>query len=123
MRVRILLACLATIGLAGTSAAQSPPPPAASPGPAAGAPRSPQSLESGPGCNTAGRAESATPPARGNSDSTAPGNSGATGWSGGTGGSFIGTNPSGATQTSRTWQPATARGLDPIATPPRPQGC
>lgn len=45
-------------------------------------------------------------------DGTAPGNEGSSGWSGGLGGSFIGTNPAGALPASKTWQPPTARGLD-----------
>jgi hypothetical protein len=105
-----LIAMLATLALAAPALAQ---------GGAAGQPRSAQSLE-GPGCNAAGKAEAATPPARGSGDGTAPGNAGSTGWSGGTGGSNIGTNPSGATQASRTWQPPTARGLDPFTAPARP---
>ena len=55
------------------------------------------------GCNPSGRAEAATPPARGSGDGTAPGNAGSTGWTGGTGGSHIGTNTQGATQESPTW--------------------
>lgn len=85
-----------------------------------GRPPSSQSLVTNPGCQDAGRATPATPPAQGSRDGTAPGNAGNTGWSGGTGGSMIGTNPSGARPESRTWQPATARGLDPIAAPTRP---
>lgn len=46
------------------------------------------------------------------SDGTAPSNSGSTGWSGGTGGSQIGTHPSGATPHTKTWHSPTARGLD-----------
>ncbi|WP_246054902.1 hypothetical protein [Paracoccus gahaiensis] len=45
-------------------------------------------------------------------DATAPENTGTTGWSGGTGGSQLGTNIQGATDSSPTWQPPTARGLD-----------
>lgn len=45
-------------------------------------------------------------------DATAAENSGTTGWSGGTGGSHLGTNTQGAVATSKTWQPPTARGLD-----------
>ena len=54
----------------------------------------------------------ATTADRGNEDGTSPGNSGSTGWSGGTGGAFIGTNSQGATKDSPTWQPPTARGID-----------
>jgi hypothetical protein len=45
-------------------------------------------------------------------DGTAAENSGTTGWSGGTGGSQLGTNSQGAVSASPTWQPPTARGLD-----------
>ncbi|TCL72998.1 hypothetical protein [Rhizobium sp. BK251] len=64
------------------------------------------------GCVDAGKAEPATDPVPGNTDSTAPHNAGTSGWTGGTGGAHIGTNPSGATAASTTWQPPTARGLD-----------
>lgn len=67
----------------------------------------------------AGVAEPATPPEAG--DATAPGNA-ATGWSGGLGGSHTGTSPSGAVETSKTWQPATARGID-LAGPPEAAAC
>ncbi len=73
------------------------------------------------GCNPSGRAEAATPPQRGSGDGTAPGNAGSTGWTGGTGGSHTGTNTQGATRDSPTWQPPTARGLDPFAAPARPE--
>jgi hypothetical protein len=73
-----------------------------------------------PGCQDGSQAGPATAPSRNSGDGTAPGNAGSTGWSGGTGGSHIGTNPSGPVSTSRTWQPPTARGLDPIAHPRRP---
>ena len=57
-------------------------------------------------------------------DATAPSNSGSTGWSGGTGGSHIGTNPSGGSQHTNTWQPPTARGLDLRGQPePAPATC
>ncbi|MTH78156.1 hypothetical protein [Paracoccus aestuariivivens] len=45
-------------------------------------------------------------------DGTAPSNSGSTGWSGGTGGSHIGTNPQGGSQHTKTWHSPTARGID-----------
>lgn len=83
----------------------------------AGAPPSKQSLDSNGGCQGEAESHPATQPATGRADSTAPGNAGNTGWSGGTGGSFIGTQSSGKTPQSRTWQPATARGLDPISAP------
>lgn len=53
------------------------------------------------------------------SDGTAPDNAGSTGWTGGTGGSHIGTNPSGAHHATRTWHAPTARGLD-LAGRPEP---
>ncbi len=84
-----------------------------------GQPPSAQST-TGAGCHAAGRAEPATTPAPAARDGTSPGNAGSTGWSGGTGGSYIGTNPAGATRDSPTWQPPTARGLDPISAPARP---
>jgi len=100
MRIPIILATV--LALSSPAMAQQPP--------------SSQST----GCEPSGRAEAATPPARGTGDGTAPGNAGSTGWTGGTGGSNIGTNPQGATRDSRTWQPPTARGLDPFAAPARP---
>ncbi|MFC0409574.1 hypothetical protein [Roseomonas elaeocarpi] len=82
-------------------------------------PPSGQSLQ-GPGdCGGSNRAQPATNPARESRDGTAPGNAGSTGWTGGTGGSHIGTNTNGALPSSPTWQPPTARGLDPIAARPR----
>lgn len=42
----------------------------------------------------------------------APGNTESTGWSGGTGGSHVGTTPQGAVRESKTWHAPTARGLD-----------
>ncbi|KGJ02154.1 hypothetical protein EQ718_04710 [Paracoccus versutus] len=66
----------------------------------------------------AAQAEPATPETA-LADGTAPENSGSTGWTGGTGGSMIGTNPSGADAATRTWQPPTARGLD-LAGRPEP---
>ncbi|QXI65673.1 hypothetical protein CP157_03465 (plasmid) [Paracoccus marcusii] len=59
----------------------------------------------------AGVAEPATQPDA-SEDSTAAENTGTTGWSGGTGGSQLGTNIQGAVESSPTWQPPTARGLD-----------
>ena len=64
----------------------------------------------------AGVAEPATPPssqqAAGSVNGTEPAAAGSTGWTGGTGGSMIGTNPSGAVGVSKSWQPPTARGID-----------
>lgn len=76
-------------------------------------PASAQTVNGRTNCATAaGKAEPATPPDRASADGTAPGNSGSTAWTGGTGGAYIGTNPQGATERSTTWQPPTARGLD-----------
>ncbi|MBD9529339.1 hypothetical protein [Paracoccus sp. PAR01] len=68
-------------------------------------------LEPGDCPPAAAMAEPATPDAA-TADGTAPSNAGSTGWSGGTGGSMIGTNPQGATRHTKTWQSPTARGLD-----------
>jgi hypothetical protein len=67
-----------------------------------------------------GMAEPATPPMPG-AEATAPGNA-PTGWSGGLGGSYTGTNPQGAVTESPTWQPPTARGLD-LTAAAEPAGC
>lgn len=56
-------------------------------------------------------AEAATAPQPG-ADSTDANNTGSSGWSGGLGGSVLGTNTQGAVAQSPTWQPPTARGLD-----------
>ena len=106
-KIIALLSVLASVPLLATpSAAQDRPP-------------SSQSLQ-GPGdCGGGSKAQPATGPAPESRDGTAPGNAGSTGWSGGTGGSHIGTNTNGALPSSPTWQPPTARGLDPIAARPR----
>ena len=62
-----------------------------------------------PDCTQAAQGEPATKPAP-SADGTAPGNAGSTGWSGGLGGSHIGTAPAGSV--ARDFQPATAKGLD-----------
>lgn len=61
--------------------------------------------------NPAGQAEPATE-ARPEADGTAPANAGNTGFTGGLGGSQMGTNPQGAIEESTTWHAPTARGLD-----------
>jgi hypothetical protein len=66
-----------------------------------------------PGCATEPATPPATPPARGEGSGTAPGGMGSTAWSGGMGGSHIGTDPSGGTPGSPQRQPATAEGVDP----------
>lgn len=63
-----------------------------------------------PECAQAAQNEPATKPAPAAADGTAPGNAGSTGWSGGLGGSHIGTSPGGSV--ARDFQPATAKGLD-----------
>ena len=68
------------------------------------------------------RAEAATQPDPGE-NATAPENSGTTGWSGGTGGSQLGTNAQGAVDSSPTWQPPTARGLDLAGLPEPVPAC
>lgn len=83
------------------------------------APAAAQTPASGDCAKPAGVAEAATPPEPG--DATAPGNA-ATGWSGGLGGSFTGTNTAGAVAESRTAQPPTARGLD-LMGGPEPAEC
>ncbi|MFG1350177.1 hypothetical protein [Xanthobacter autotrophicus] len=61
----------------------------------------------------------ATPPAQGATSGTEPGGSGSTGWSGGTGGSFIGTTPQAGTPASPDRQPEVVTGTDPKAEPPK----
>lgn len=61
----------------------------------------------------------ATPPAQGATSGTEPGGAGSTGWSGGTGGSFIGTTPQASTPASPDRQPEVVTGLDPKAEPPK----
>jgi hypothetical protein len=74
---------------------------------------SPASAEGGkPGCGEAGRTDAATPPPKGADSGTQPGAS-SSGWSGGLGGNYTGTNPQGPTAGSNSDQPATAKGLDP----------
>ena len=71
-----------------------------------------QGISEAPECPAdAGIAEPASQPDA-SEDSTAAENTGTTGWSGGTGGSQLGTNAQGAVESSPTWQPPTARGLD-----------
>lgn len=56
-------------------------------------------------------AQPATQPEPG-AEGTDPANAGTSGWTGGLGGSHLGTNAQGALPASPTWQPPTARGLD-----------
>lgn len=71
-----------------------------------------------PGCLTSAEAQPATPPAKGPDAGTSPGGMGSSGWSGGTGGSYIGTSKEGSASGSSS-QPATAQGLNPT-TPSAP---
>lgn len=68
------------------------------------------------GCPNATASTGATPPDAGHPASgTSPGTAGSTGWTGGMGGSYIGTTPNGPSPASRsTDHPATAKGLDPL---------
>lgn len=71
------------------------------------------------GC-TAGATAPATPESKSADSGTAPGNSGSTGFSGsGLGGAYTGTTPNGPVASSPSVQPATAKGLDPMAAPPK----
>ena len=67
-------------------------------------------------------AHAATQPASGPSSGTAPGGQGSTGWSGGTGGSFIGTSNHASTPGSGSRQPETITGANPgrTETPRKP---
>ena len=60
---------------------------------------------------------SATPPDQGPGSGTAPGSSGSTAWTGGTGGSHTGTTPHAPTPASPTAQPEVVQGVDPKAAP------
>ena len=73
----------------------------------------PVSAQTTSDCSMASPKEAATPPAQGPSSGTAPGGMGSTAWSGGTGGSYVGTHPGAPTASSPNAQPATAGGLDP----------
>ncbi len=87
---------------------------------AAAAAQSQSTTPSRTGCDAAANAAPATPAAKAPASGTAPGNSGSTGFSGsGLGGAYTGTTPNGAVAGSPSVQPATAKGLDPIAAPPK----
>lgn len=75
--------------------------------------RNPNCADKGP-VKAAKQGEAETPPAAGPDSGTAPGGSGSSGWTGGMGGSMIGTSPSEETEESPQDQPAVATGLDPI---------
>lgn len=67
------------------------------------------------GCVDLSEAGSETAPTRGPDSGTAPGNAGSSGWTGGLGGSDIGTSQQDEETPSPTPHPAVASGLDPIA--------
>ena len=67
-----------------------------------------------PDCAQAAQTEPATKPAP-DADGTAPGNAGSSGWSGGLGGSNIGTTPSGSV--AKDFHSPTAKGLDLMGGP------
>lgn len=68
-----------------------------------------------PPCPGAPSTTAATSPDPQNQASgTSPGTAGSSGWTGGLGGSFIGTAPNGPTPQSPSEHPATASGLDPM---------
>ena len=70
------------------------------------------------GCDAAPVAAPATPKEQDSSGGTAPGNTGVTGFTGkGLGGAYTGTSQNGPVAGSPSVQPATAKGLDPIAGP------
>ncbi|MEW6121244.1 MAG: hypothetical protein AB1698_01415 [Pseudomonadota bacterium] len=64
-----------------------------------------------------------TPIEKGANSGTAPGGSGSTAWSGGTGGSHIGTTPGAPTPGSPTEHPATVQGKDPSVVGPVRRDC
>lgn len=66
---------------------------------------------------------SATPPAQGADSGTKPGGDGSTAWSGGTGGSHIGTTPGAPTAGSPTAHPPTVQGVNPSVVGPARRDC
>ncbi|MFG1426047.1 hypothetical protein [Roseixanthobacter glucoisosaccharinicivorans] len=106
-------------GAAFAQAIVSPPPPGS---PQVPAEKSGPPLNADKGCDATASA-SATAPAKGENSGTAPGGAGSTGWSGGTGGSFIGTQQSGATSGSPTDHPATVEGVNPSVVGPTRKDC
>jgi hypothetical protein len=72
-----------------------------------------QSTEPKKDCQSAPSTTATTPPTTGPSSGSTPGNARSTGWTGGTGGSHMGTTPSGPTKGSEQDHPTTAKGLDP----------
>lgn len=68
-------------------------------------------------------AHPATPPAQGADSGTKPGGDGSTAWSGGTGGSYIGTSPGAPTPASPTDHPPTVQGVNPSVVGPVRRDC
>lgn len=72
------------------------------------------------GCNAGVVNAPTTPKDQDSAGGTAPGNTGNNGFTGaGLGGSFAGTSANGPAAGSPSYQPATAKGLDPISAPPK----
>jgi hypothetical protein len=81
--------------------------------------RTPQ--PAGPCATKAASSDAATPPGAGGKEGTRPGDSGSTGWTGGLGGSYIGTTQAGPNPSSPSQHPETATGLDPMTSVSRRQ--
>lgn len=64
-----------------------------------------------------------TPPAQGVHSGTQPGGAGSTAWSGGTGGSHIGTTPGSPTPASPNEHPPVVEGKDPSVVGPTRKDC
>ncbi|TCT02692.1 hypothetical protein EDC64_112129 [Aquabacter spiritensis] len=78
----------------------------------------------GSGCTTTPPKAAPTPLAQGPASGTEPGAAGSTAWSGGTGGSYIGTTPGSATPASPNSQPPTVQGVSPsVVGPTTGAGC
>lgn len=72
------------------------------------------------GCDAAPVATPTTPASQNSAGGTAPGNTGINGFTGaGLAGAYTGTSQNGPVPASPSVQPATAKGLDPIAAPPK----
>lgn len=113
---RFRLALAASLLTTGAALAQTAPTTQTAPATGADQPRAAQTQAQGqsgegdcPAPDTV--AQPATQPQPG-AEGTDPANAGTSGWTGGLGGSQLGTNAQGALPDSPTWQPPTARGLD-----------
>ncbi len=82
-----------------------------------------QKLGPAAGCEATPDKAAPTPAKQGGSSGTDPGNAGSTGWSGGTGGSNIGTTPGSPTPGSPTEHPATVQGVNPSVVGPTRKDC